>query len=308
MKRTPLLLAAVALLSAVLLGVLSSAARPKTGFADAEAHIVLRRVGHAVLRSVGDSSSPLPPVEQPEGGNYVISFPRSFSFSPDSLVAVINRHLAAGLPGSDYIVNVIERPGEQVVFGYSVLHRQKDSPVPCLGRVQPERSYSISIRFREPSFQSAGFIGALAAGGLSIALLVAGLRRSRPALPSGPREEPPEVAPEESPAAHAGIPLGRYLFVPAQQCLLFAGQRIALTGKESALLHLFAAQPNHILDRAQLQKIWEDEGVIVGRSLDVFVSRLRRKLEQDPALSIVNIHGKGYKLEIVASPSTNASA
>jgi DNA-binding response OmpR family regulator len=48
-----------------------------------------------------------------------------------------------------------------------------------------------------------------------------------------------------------------------------------------------------------LQKeIWEDEGIIVGRSLDVFISKLRKKLENDSAVKLVNIHGKGYKLEI----------
>ena len=52
---------------------------------------------------------------------------------------------------------------------------------------------------------------------------------------------------------------------------------------------------------ARLQKeIWEDEGVIVGRSLDMFISKLRKKLEADPNIKIVVIRGKGYKLEISA--------
>ena len=51
--------------------------------------------------------------------------------------------------------------------------------------------------------------------------------------------------------------------------------------------------------RNRLQKeIWEDEAIIVGRSLDVFISKLRRKLENDSTVKVVNIHGKGYKLEI----------
>ena len=53
------------------------------------------------------------------------------------------------------------------------------------------------------------------------------------------------------------------------------------------------------LRRCRLQKeIWEDEGVMVGRSLDVFISKLRKKLELDPNVNIVVIRGKGYKLEI----------
>jgi DNA-binding response OmpR family regulator len=46
-----------------------------------------------------------------------------------------------------------------------------------------------------------------------------------------------------------------------------------------------------------LKRVWEDEGVITGRSLDVFISKLRKKLKNDPSVQIVNVHGKGYKLE-----------
>ncbi|SFF08006.1 Transcriptional regulatory protein, C terminal [Chitinophaga sp. CF118] len=52
-----------------------------------------------------------------------------------------------------------------------------------------------------------------------------------------------------------------------------------------------------IIDRNKLLKEgWEDEGVITGRSLDMYVSKLRGKLQKDPDISITNIHGKGYRL------------
>lgn len=47
-----------------------------------------------------------------------------------------------------------------------------------------------------------------------------------------------------------------------------------------------------------MQEVWINEGVITGRSLDMFVSKLRKKLGSDPDLRISNVHGKGYKLEI----------
>ena len=46
------------------------------------------------------------------------------------------------------------------------------------------------------------------------------------------------------------------------------------------------------------KEVWENEGVIVTRSLDMFISKLRKKLNKDPLVNIVNIHGIGYKLEI----------
>ena len=64
-------------------------------------------------------------------------------------------------------------------------------------------------------------------------------------------------------------------------------------------VQLFAESLNQLISRDELQKkVWEDNGVIVGRSLDTFSSKLRKKLSVDERLKIVNIHGKGYKLTL----------
>jgi two-component system, OmpR family, response regulator len=74
---------------------------------------------------------------------------------------------------------------------------------------------------------------------------------------------------------------------------------IELTNKEARLLHLFCMNSNSVISRDAIQKaIWEDEGYFVGRSLDVFISRLRKILSVDPHISIQNVHGVGYKLEV----------
>ncbi len=74
---------------------------------------------------------------------------------------------------------------------------------------------------------------------------------------------------------------------------------IELTTKENQVLKILASNLNETLSRDQLQKeVWEDEGIFVGRSLDVFIFKLRKKLEVDPGIRIVNVHGKGYKLDI----------
>jgi DNA-binding response OmpR family regulator len=80
--------------------------------------------------------------------------------------------------------------------------------------------------------------------------------------------------------------------------LIINGKTIDLTGTETRLLLIFASSPNQTIQRSRLQKeIWEDEGVIVGRSLDMFISKLRKKLELIRNINIVVIRGKGYKLE-----------
>lgn len=85
----------------------------------------------------------------------------------------------------------------------------------------------------------------------------------------------------------------------ANQLLLVNGVRESLTYCEAKLLHLFISNPNQLLEREFLLKsVWEDEGIIVGRSLDVFVSRLRKLLRADIGVQIATVHGVGYRLEV----------
>jgi len=101
--------------------------------------------------------------------------------------------------------------------------------------------------------------------------------------------------------------LGSMLFDERDRKLIIDGKTIDLTETETRVLHIFASSPNMIIERSRLQKeIWEDKGVIVGRSLDMFISKLRKKLEPDPNISIVVIRGKGYKLEISACTQPEA--
>ena len=92
------------------------------------------------------------------------------------------------------------------------------------------------------------------------------------------------------------------LFDSKNRKLIINEKTIDLTGTEARVLLIFALSPNETIARSRLQKeIWEDEGVIVGRSLDMFISKLRKKLEVDPNIKIVVIRGKGYKLEITSN-------
>lgn len=98
--------------------------------------------------------------------------------------------------------------------------------------------------------------------------------------------------------------LGKFSFDVKGQCLLLGNEVISLTDKEYKILELLNHNFGELIPRETLmQKIWINEGVITGRSLDMFVSRLRKKLSPDPELSITNVHGKGYKLEITEKSS-----
>ena len=83
------------------------------------------------------------------------------------------------------------------------------------------------------------------------------------------------------------------------QLLYSANTQHNLTFREAKLLHLFIKHQNQVLDRDFILKsVWEDEGVTVGRSIDVFVSRLRKLLQEDTSLKIAAVHGVGYRLEV----------
>tara|TARA_B110000046_G_C13004434_1_gene403715 strand:- start:1725 stop:1979 length:255 start_codon:yes stop_codon:yes gene_type:complete len=81
--------------------------------------------------------------------------------------------------------------------------------------------------------------------------------------------------------------------------LTLKAQSIELSSKESDLLCLLSSNENKTLKREYiLNVVWGDEGDYVGRTLDVFISKLRKKLEADSSLKIVNIRGVGYRFVI----------
>ncbi len=91
--------------------------------------------------------------------------------------------------------------------------------------------------------------------------------------------------------------LGKYDFDSQKQQLTINGTLTKLTTKESELLALLAANPNEILDRNYaLKTIWIDDNYFNARSMDVYITKLRKHLKDDPNVEIINIHSKGYKL------------
>jgi two-component system OmpR family response regulator len=91
--------------------------------------------------------------------------------------------------------------------------------------------------------------------------------------------------------------IGSYSFDPLKQLLIHEGESIKLTTKESELLELLCRHGNEILERNYaLRTIWIDDNYFNARSMDVYITRLRKYLSKDPSIKILNIHGKGYKL------------
>lgn len=91
--------------------------------------------------------------------------------------------------------------------------------------------------------------------------------------------------------------IGKFTFYPLTQVLEIENESYNLTTKESELLRLLCTYRNEVLERNfALKSIWIDDNYFNARSMDVYITKLRKYLKQDPKVSILNVHGKGYKL------------
>ena len=198
--------------------------------------------------------------------------------------------------GTPYDVAVLDCTHGEMQLGYSFYDLKSPEGVACSGRVQEEGCHTLQVTFNAPIAATStpsnlwwsGALGFLLAGCVGLVWYQIGrvnvpLKTSEPTLG------------QENNLLY----LGQTTFDPANQSLVAAGTSHTLTYREAKLLRLFAEHPNQLLERSFiLSSVWGDEGIIVGRSADVFVSRLRKLLQSDPTLRITSIHGVGYRLEV----------
>ena len=265
---------------------------PRDSFAQTKEMTLLRNIGHQVLLSSGDSSARVLPIEKRSEGVFVIRFERTFSPVPDTLVGLFAKHLS-GI--AEYSVEIKNCQENELLYSFIISRDNSNSIIPCLGRNLPTGCYEIVVQFPQPSSRVIYYLAGI--------ILVLVLTGSWLVYKKSKEEKiiPPVVDPEPQEEVMPGfISIGRFHFHPSRQKLELDTNIIELTGKESQLLAILAQSPNEVVDRERLQKeVWEDEGVIVTRSLDMFISKLRKKLKDDPSVSIANVHGKGYRLEVI---------
>ncbi|UBM60186.1 winged helix-turn-helix domain-containing protein [Marinilongibacter aquaticus] len=249
-----------------------------------ESHIKvsLRMIGHQILLHAGDSTSRVLPIEQNDHF-YRIKFESEFSFKPDELVSIIDSIMVQANLGKDYIVEVESCESQSIVYSYEIGNAIKSDIVPCTGRSQPKACYMLSIRFpeRENTFLPLAKSGIAAFLIFSSGLFVFYQIRQRKKQKDKPDQ----------------IQIGQFVFDKIHMQLVHSNTQIELSGKEAELLALLIESKNETIDRETiLKEVWGDEGDYIGRTLDVFISKLRKKLEADPEVKIVNIRGVGYKL------------
>jgi DNA-binding response OmpR family regulator len=93
------------------------------------------------------------------------------------------------------------------------------------------------------------------------------------------------------------IAVGNYSFHPTKQLLKFKEQDSTLTAREASLLQILVEHANEVTDRSLiLTQIWGSDDFFNARSMDVFITKLRKRLQDDPQIQLLNVRGFGYKL------------
>lgn len=261
-----------------------------------EDHIltVMRMIGHELLLDSGDSTSRVMPIEKSEE-HYLISFSEDFNFESNVLSATINKLMTEQNVSDHFHVMVQQCETKAILYSYEYIEEDTTSLIPCGTRATPKDCYNILINVLDSDIEIVQeseeadvskhqtVIPWLLAGGflLFLPVIIHKIRqkRSKQLIDTGI------------------IAIGKYRFDKRNLTLSFGKESIDLTSKEADLLYLLYKSANNTIEReAILRVVWGDEGAYVGRTLDVFISKLRKKLEADDAIKILNVRGVGYKL------------
>ena len=243
--------------------------------------VKIRYVGHQILLSLGDSTSRVLPVQHHDGV-YVIGFEKPISILPSALVASIDQSVSSTMLPAQYIVMVKPCDSDAILYSFERTTSDTLSSIQCGGRLLDLGCYTVHLRFLEFQQKSrAGFVSLI----LALIVLIAGIgwiyyKRYRKSNTNSVR-------------------IGRYHFNTKAMYLIYEGERVQMTTRESDLLLLLYKSINNTVKKEDiLHEIWEDEGSYDGRTLDVFISKLRKKLAYDPRVKLVNVKGVGYKMVI----------
>lgn len=260
-------------------------------------NLALRQVGHQLLLLGGDEHSRIPPVESNYPNEFSLKLEDCFNY--DTLPQLLSQALQSYDIQERYHVVIEDCDKHVPILGYNK-EGFSLGVVSCLGRDQLSDCGTVILRFDPPVLRRSGEESATKLQSIplpfwllgSLAMIGLGVVWKRKRV-----EE--ELQPNQPTIAKIILTIGNFNFDPRNQSLQLGEAEQSLTFRENKLLHFLVRHTNQVVTRETLAaEVWEDEGVIVGRSLDVFISRLRKILKADETVMIKNIHGVGYRLEV----------
>lgn len=285
-RMKPLTLIGSSIMILVILVTAAAFISKKQEIPEKHLEVVLRDLGHRLLLTAGDSTSRVLPVKKVDENRYQVSFQNDFSFVSDTLINLVQREFQENAPGIDYIVNLRNCTQNETVLAFEINHK-KGNIIACRGRKLEKSCYVIEIDISKPTPFNLLWLSLLI-----IPLCIAALYAKNK---FGKKEEK-----ELSADTADYIPLGSFKFYADINMLKTGDKIIDLSEKETKALKIFAENLNQIVERETLMKaIWEDKGIVViSRNVDVLVSKLRKKLNDDSSIKFINVPGRGYKFVI----------
>lgn len=269
---------------------------------DQRIKVNLRAIGHEFLMQIQDSTSRIMPIEFIDG-RYKVSFENNFSFEPDFLLFATYKLYEEKDIQEKFIVEVEDCLTKALVHSFEIGNsdikacKRRGLPISCYNfyfteiTTFPIKDLTIIESKAEGKSSWWWIIGF---GGLLISLILLIYFLSRKKLNSVQREEDKSVV-ISAPEDHY-ILIGEYRFNKKSMKLEIEDKQDDLSTKEADLLLLFNKNENQILERDYiLNQVWGDDGTYSGRTLDVFISKLRKKLEKDSSLKIINVRSVGYR-------------
>lgn len=253
-------------------------------------NLALRRTVHHLLKDSGDSTSRIEPVKMLDEFTFKIRIEKNFNY--DLLPKLLEESFKTHQIEDIYDVSVLDCKDGELELGYNSFDFKKDKNVPCIGRKQDKTCYDLQVIFTKKTAQvTPKPLWLIPLWGLFLVGFIFWNRKK-----TKDNIEPEITVEKES---SDSINFGNSTFDFTNQTLFSGNIQHNLTYREAKLLRLFVNNQNQLLERDFILKsVWEDEGITVGRSLDVFVSRLRKMLSADSTVQIVTLHGVGYKLQV----------
>jgi len=266
--------------------------------------VAMRMIAHQIMLWQGDSIQAIPPVIALDEWSYRINFNADIQFDPGVLVDFIGQVMVDYSIAEQYRVQVKSCQGDSIIYSFQVGGSKTIDIVPCLGRIQEKACYYLQIKVlhgdsvaaavpvNEPEALSEESV--LIPNWLYFLVILIVLlatlgyimyRRAKRTIPE-PLHDSAEVR-----------QIGSTFFSQQNLTLSFNNTKTELSAKEADLLAFLALHLNQRVEKERiLNAVWGNEGDYVGRTLDVYISKLRKKLASDPSIRIVNIRGVGYQL------------
>lgn len=285
MKRANYILGTI-LIAIIIAWFYSNTQSQKEDFAEV-VKVSLRNVGNELLLANNDSTTLVSPVKRIDHNKFQLSFKNNLSINPGEIVENIKSSFQKSELSKYYRVEVIQCEDQEVAYSYEVKNESENDIIPCKSRELPDECYIIEVKFTKAKQSVISKEILLVLFFITAFALLFSIFYKRKSIENSDEKSIPFEA------------LGSFQFYPEQNKLVKKAIEINLSKKECELLEILVANSNQIVKRDELTKrVWEDNGVIVGRSLDTYISKLRKKLKDDETIKITNVHGVGYKLEI----------